>query len=98
MLFGLLSALLHWLKEVCFAPSDAALFDHVVPEFSRVVVSSAVSLAALTTFLALLGEGLCFSFLFVVSFYLISLFFFGLGRKLGSFFDVHILHISFYFY
>ena len=50
--FWLFSALLHWLKELCFVPPDPALFGQLVQEMSGAMVSSALNSAALATYLA----------------------------------------------
>ena len=46
----LFNALLNWLKQEAFAPSNAVLFDELVQAFSLSMVGSTSSLASLATF------------------------------------------------
>ena len=50
MSFWLLSALLHWLKELGFVPPDPALFEQLVQALSLSFVGAASSSASLATY------------------------------------------------
>ena len=49
--FWLLSALLHWLKELVFLPPDAALFAQLIQSLSLALVSASSSSTSLATYL-----------------------------------------------
>ena len=49
--FWLLSALLHWLKELGFVPLDAALFAQLIQSLSLALVSASSSSTSLTTYI-----------------------------------------------